>query len=340
MDRLQALRAFLTYTLGTNYPFYSVENRKLITRAKGNPFGQFFSGPGIVLTGCDHTVVTTNGIEIIEVKEPGVSFTGRFEREPIVVDLRCQLRAFNVEAITKDGIRIKVLTFVPFRIHAGDEWPEQGKAFPFRKSAIINAILAQPVDIQEPQDSKMAENRKKLEWDKNVEIVATRAVRRIIGDYTFDELCAPYQPERDPRVEIVGKLQWQLGHELRPLGIQALGGGISNLLPVDNQLLQRRIANWQAEWSRRITAEMGKAEAEYIQMVESARAQAQAEMIRTISEGFERAGPVEDISKVIALRFIEAMEKMIENPAVHKTLPPASVEAVEAMKHAIEAKSH
>jgi regulator of protease activity HflC (stomatin/prohibitin superfamily) len=339
-DRLRAFRALLTYTLGTNYPYYAVENQKLVTRVRGNSFRQFFAGPGIVITGCDHMVVTTDGIKIKGVKEPGLSFTGGFEREPIVVDLRCQLRAFHVEAPTKDGIRIKVLTFVPFRIQA-DGWPEQGKPFPFRKKAVVDAILARAVEhTQEAKDGKVVENKKPLEWDENVQIVATRAVRRIIGDYTFDDLCAPYDPERDPRSEIVSGLQRELRRELGPMGIQALGGGISNLLPEDRQLLQRRIGNWQAEWSRRVSAEMGRADADYIRMVEAARAQTQAEMIRTISEGFERAGPVEDVSKVIALRFIEAIEKMIENSIVHNALPPSSVATVEAMKHAVEAKSH
>ena len=143
---LLAFRALITYTLGSNYPYYAVENRKKIARAPGNPFQHFFAGPGIVMTSCDHTVVITNDIKITEVPEPGLSFTGLFETIDEIIDLRLQLRAFHVEAITKDGIRIKVLTFVPFRIQAGEDWPESGKPFPFRKSAVFKAVQEQLIE--------------------------------------------------------------------------------------------------------------------------------------------------------------------------------------------------
>jgi hypothetical protein len=192
---------------------------------------------------------------------------------------------------------------------------------------------------REQKDGKLIENKQQHTWDETVNIVTTQIVRRIIGEYSFDDLCAPYQPQEDPRQEIVDELRKQLKDELQPKGIEALGGGISNLLPMDTQLLQQRVGNWQAEWERRITAEIGKGEAEYIRMVESARAQAQAEMIRTISEGFERAGTTENISaEVIALRFVETLEKMIKSPDVQQALPPASSETIEAMKRSIESR--
>ncbi len=167
-------------------------------------------------------------------------------------------------------------------------------------------------------------------------------MREIISEYSFDDLCAPYQPRRDPRQEIVQELKRLLERDLEPLGIQLIGGGMANLMPVDKKLVQQRINTWQAEWSRQIKAEAGKGEADYIRLVESARAQAQAEMIRTISEGFDRAGSeARDIPpEVIAMRFIEAMEKMIQSPAVQQAVPHLSLEAVEHMRHSLESKGH
>jgi hypothetical protein len=330
-DRQQAFRALITYTLGSNYPYYAVEDRKKKERAPGNVFRQFFAGPGIVMTSCDQTVVISSGTKIKEVPEPGLSFTGLFETIAEIIDLRLQLRAFPVEALTKDGIRIKVLTFVPFRIQAGDDWPKMGKSFPFRKSAVFKAMREQLIDrTKEKQGEKRS-------WDEQISIIATQVIRRIISQYAFDDLCAPYQPQRDPRQEIIKELRRQLKDEVEELGIQAIGGGISNLLPADSRLLQQRMDNWQAEWARRMTAETGKGEAEYIRLVESARAQAQAEMIRTISEGFERAGAAKETTpEMIALRFIEALEKMIQSPAVQQALPTATAETVEAMRRSAE----
>ncbi len=339
---LKAFRALLTYTLGTNYPYYMVENRKATQRVSGGQYRQFFAGPGVIITSCDHAVVITNNISVRRIPDPGLAFTEMYENIADVIDLRFQLRAFDVEAITRDGIRIKVLTFVPFRIDGGDAWPELGKPFPFRRSAIFKATRGQLIERSRDQkDGKVVENRQKRTWDEAVNIVAGQTVRKIIGQYSFDDLCAPYQPQKDPRQDIAKEMRQQLKEKLGPEGIQVVGGGLSNLLPVDDKLLQQRIDNWQAEWERRMTAEMGKGEAEYIRMVESARAQAQAEMIRTISEGFERAGAAENIStEVIALRFIEALEKMIESPQVQQALPPASSETVKAMKHSISIQRH
>jgi hypothetical protein len=294
-------------------------------------FRQFFAGPGIVITSCDHTAVISTGTRITQVLDPGLSFTGLNESIAEIMDLRFQLRAFPVKARTKDGIHIEVMTSVPFRIQAGDDFPEMGKSFPFRKSEVLNVVRKQPIDRSK---EKQGEIRM---WDEQVSIVAPQVVRRIISRYAFDDLCAPYQPQRDPRQEIIKELRQQLKDELAELGIQALGGGISNLLPVDTRLLQQRIDNWQAEWARRMTAETGRGEAEYIRLVESARAQAQAEMIRTISEGFERAGAARETTpEMIALRFIEALEKMIQSPAVQQALPPGQAETVDAMRRSAE----
>jgi hypothetical protein len=341
LEQQKALRALLTYTLGTNFTYYAIEDRKCTERVKGNAFRAFFAGPGLVLTRCDHTATITNNFKITQILEPGLTFLDKFERVGDVVDLRAQVRAFPVEAITRDGLRLKFITFAPFRIQAG-AWPQTGGSFPFRKSAVFQATQNQLIEpLREQHDGETVENRRKHTWDEYVNIAATRIVRRIIGDYTFDELCAPYQPERDPRSEIINRFRQELKDELAKVGIEPLGGGVSNLLPADEQLLHQRVENWQAEWSRRITAEIGRAEAEYIRTLESARAQAQAEMIRTISEGFERAGTREEVSNdVLAMRFVEALEKMIKTPAVQVALPSGSADSLEAMKHRIESHRH
>lgn len=338
--RRQALRALLTYTLGTNLSYYVVENRKATTRVAGDRFRKFFAGPGIVLTGCDHTAVISDGIKIKEVVDPGLTFIQPPDVIAEVIDLRFQNRSLEVEALTKDGIRVKAPVSVSFRINAGDDWPRSDASFPFRKSAVFEAVRAQPIEHSRSQsDGKVIETKQKRTWDQIVGIVAARAIRRVIGNYTFDELYALYDLQKNPRPEIVQELRQQLRGELGALGIQVVGGGVGNLQPVDDTLVQQRIDNWQAELARQVTVELGKGEAEYIRMIESARALAQAEMIRTISEGFEHAGSVDATiaTEVIALRFVETLDEMIQSPAVQKALPPSSAETLEAIKRSMGA---
>ncbi len=350
-DRLLAFQALITYLLGTNYPYYAIENRKATVRAPGNESLESFAGPGIIISSCDHTVIISDETQIKAVKRPGLSFTEISETIEQVIDLRIQQRVFQVEALTKDGIRVKVPTGVVFRLHPDWPpaspspssktrlWPEPGKPFPYKSEAIFSALQQQPIEhLHEERGGKVVQVKQKRTWDEMVSTIAARVIRRVISEYTFDDLCAPHSPDRKPRQEIAGKLEQQLQKELESIGIEVVGSGISNLLPADEALLQQRIANWQAEWERRMATEMGQSNAEYIRLVENARAQAQAEMIRTISDGLERAraSDASISSEVIALRFVEALEEMIQNPALQQALPVSSIQTVQTMKQSLE----
>jgi hypothetical protein len=146
-ERFQAFKSLITFSLGTNYPYYFVKDGKAEKRVEGNPAGRFFAGPGFVYTDCSHAAYVTSGILVRGVLEPGLSFTGLFDLEPKIIDLRPQLRAFPVDALTTDGIPIQVLAFAIFQIHPGHKRadlgetaelrkPKLGQPFPFRHRAV------------------------------------------------------------------------------------------------------------------------------------------------------------------------------------------------------------
>ena len=327
--RYQSLRALLTYSLGTNYPYYVVEGRELEERVDGNPFRQFFAGPGIVITGPHHAVVITNGMrEVNEIGAPGLTFTGPFERVDQIVDLRPQLKAFDVEALTEDGIRIRVLTFVFFRIHSDEQQPGKFWAGKGSETAIFQALCRRPVEHLERHN-----------WDELVPMVATRALQDIISRYKFDDLCARDQPDRAPREEIkqelITRLEQAASENLQ--GIQILGGGIANLEPVDSSVMRRRIENWRTEWTRKMMAQMGEGATEAMRLISQARAQGQAEVIRILSK---EAGYTDSVDKavlvdVVVLRLLEAMEDLACRPAVQQLLPPEATETMKYLRRAI-----
>ena len=313
-----AFRCLYTFALGTNLPYYVFENGELEERVDGNP-SQFFSGPGIVITPCDHVAVIHDGIWVNYVDQPGLVFTGPFERVKEIVDLRPQLKAYNVEALTKDGIRVSVLTFVVFCIqrHTNDRQPVLGRSFPFRRRAISKAVYNPPT-----------EDSQQYRWDDVVSIATSQILRDIIGEYTFDDLCAPYNPDRDPRTEIIAGREDQEGQRIPGLtdrlkqkaidyGIWVLDTGIQNLRPVEEEVLKQRIENWRTEWQRKMMIERGKGEAAAVRSLALAHAQAQAEVIRTISEGIAQIdlGDRAILPQVIAMRLIGAVEEMASPPA-------------------------
>ena len=294
------------------------------------------------MTSCDHTVVVTDRARITGVKEPGFSFTGLFENIAYVIDLRDQLRAFHVEAITRDGIRIKVLTFVAFRISRDGKRPESDKPFPFSGTAVLKALGGSLVERwREQKDGKIVEHKQMHTWDEMVIMVATRVLRRVISEYSFDDLCATLQPERNPRNEITTEFQRQLRDRLGTMGTELVRGGISNLLPVDDQPLRQRIRYWQAGQERKSTAEIAKGTAEYIRIVESARAQTREAAEQMTSDTFDKTRSVDKnvSAEEIALRFLEVLERLVNSLTMQRSLSSAS-ETVEAMRRSLEAHRH
>ncbi len=315
----KAFRSLLTFALGTNYPYYVIEDWKREEpepRVAGNSFRQFFAGPGIIITSCDHVVAIFNGLKFKRISPPGLTFTERYERIHTIVDLRPQLRAFTVKAETKDGIPVKVLTFVPFRVDAGDRQPQLGHSYPFDEDAVFRAVYEQPVEHKWKRDAdgRATEDQDLVPWDELVPIIAPPLLKEIIVEYTCDGLCAP----GDPRSEIKQKFKKRITEEMEPCGIQVIGGGISNIVPADESVIEQRIRSWKADWKRKIEIELGKGEAEVARQLESVRSQAQIKVMRDIARILTDEATSE---KVIALRLIEAIEEMTYEQAVRRRLP-------------------
>jgi len=345
-QRWKALRCLLSFTIRTNYPYYVIvdaadEEERLVERVPGRAARRFTSnenydivGPGLVLSGCDYAVVITDGLKFKGAQGPGVVFTGRYDRPVQTIDLRPQLRILHVEALTKDGIAVKVPTFAPCQIEAGGEQPSLGRPFPYRKSAVFKAFHAQELE-------HVPGGTKQRKWYELPEMVTRRAVQGIIAGYTFDELCAPYdlfEPGEDPRSRIAAGLTEQLQKELTPLGIHVLGGGIGNLLPADEAVLQQRTASWQADWTRKIMLRQAEGEAERLRIVEQARAEAQTSMILALGKRIEQlgAGRAAVPAEVIAGWFLEIMQEMAKRPLVRRLLPEDTVRMMERISGAVK----
>jgi regulator of protease activity HflC (stomatin/prohibitin superfamily) len=305
-ERHKALRALITFNMGTNYPYYFVDEfSQPEKRVDGNPSLPLFAGPGLVFTDCDHAAYITSGLAPKGVFEPGLTFTGMFDQEPQIFDLRPQIRAFPVEALTKDGIPIEVVTFIPYRIDAGNKTPERGKSFPFRKKTIYTLVSQESVERH--SDKKQVGN--KNAWDGGpddglIPLIGRPIVQDIINRYTMDELCEPLNLERDPRVEIAAEMRDRVREKLDPLGIYLIGGGISNLMPQNDEVLKRRLENWSTKWDGYILDQISDAQSSRMYHTERARAEVEAEIValfRRVTRG------TKELDLALALRFIDTM---------------------------------
>jgi hypothetical protein len=337
-QRRLAFRSLLTFSLGTNYPYYVQQDRELETRVEGNPYKMFFGGPGIVLTGPDHIAVMTNGRNIQVPDGPGLAFTARFDVIQCLLDLRPQLRAFTVEAHTRDGIAVRVLTFIPFRVHWGGQKPTLGNPFPFLRRAILGIVTGEVVEGQQDQRHR---------WDELVEIHATRIMRDIVCDYHFDDLCLalgpyapgtddiverykadeepfPHDPKQDPRYRIRDELVARVKKEMRPLGIEVIGGGISNLMPLDDEVIAQRIENWRTKWQNRIAMIEAERDAQKAKLVRDARVEVEQKLLTGVSQMLsDSIARGEDMSEeLLAATIVATLDQMCDNPKVKELLQP------------------
>jgi len=342
-QRRKTLSCLVAYALGTNRPHYVVidekisertggdltwltKEEKLIKRVDGAIFGEFLAGPGIVLTGCDQAVaLSSTGQKFKGARGPGVIFTEYADLPAHVVDLRVQLCAFPVEAWTKDSIAISVVTVIPFQIGAGKEQPALGRGFPYRSSDVFKAVHAQLMEHVDP--SQVPENMEEQKWYDLPRLAGERIMREIISRYKFDELYAPFElytgPGQDPRSEIVKELRDELEQVLPGWGIQLIGCGIGNLMPVDERVIEQRVEAWRTDWARKIMLQQAAGQTRRLRLVEQARAQAQIDIILAVGRRLERlraaGGPVP--LDAIVLYFVEVLEELAGRSALRKLLP-------------------
>jgi hypothetical protein len=341
-QRVKVLAFLYDYLMQANRPGVVIvsaahQEDKVQQRVSGNTLGRLANGPGFVLTGCDHAAAISDGLKFKGVQHPGITFTVFGDRVMQAIDLRPQLRAFPVDAMTRDGIKIRVLAFVPFRIDAGRRQPELGQYLPFNRSSAIKAVIrAQRVEHE--GTGQTPQRVKQRAWDELPPLIAKRILQDIISKRTFDDLCAPYQPGGDPpRKALAKELCAQLAAQLEPLGIQLIGGGISDLEPADPHVYVRRVENWQAEWSRKIMVKQAEGYAARLGILERARAEARTELILNLGRQLEElsVARAELSSKEVLGQFLTVLEELMMQPGIRPLLPGRTKEALGSMRKTI-----
>ncbi len=314
-----AFRSLVTYNLGTNYPYYVIEdwrNRESLGQEKpeprvtGNPFGEFFSGPGIVLNSCDHMAVSATGAAFT-IHPPGLSFTEIFQTLYMDVDLRPQHRGMTIKAETKDGIPVTIFTFMPHRIGTGGKTVELGGSYPYDEEAVLKAVYNNATVEHDwrRENGKAIETVKEIPWHELVYLKGPAILKDIISRYTCDELHQTHDAQgnsRDPRSEIASEFSTRIREEMAPLGIEMVGGGISNIV-VPEHVSEQRVTNWKAKWENKIAIEVGKAEAEMTQQFGEMQNQIQLDILGKLTGILEKAEHDHIRQDLLMRQLIEAM---------------------------------
>lgn len=328
---------------GYNFPGYVVvdelyEEDKVEMRVPGDRFRErgFGSGPGFIISDCNYAVAVSANTKFKGVKGPGVVFTGYADQVMQTVDLRPQLRAFPVEAVTKDGIRVKTVAFTPCKIDSRSK-PKLGEHLPYSPAAGFRAIRSQ--EMRHERQGQTRDRMKGYKWEELSRLIATRILQDIISLYDFDELYGPYQPGGDPQRKVIaGKLEGQLRDELKEMGIELVGGGISDLQPADPEVYMKRAQNWKEEWEYKIALQKSESQTEWLKMVERARMEAQADLILTIGRRLESSMTRTELRPHAALtQFVKLLDELMkQHPTLEGVVPEKTVEALMELRSIIE----
>jgi len=341
VHRWTIFKCLCGYTVGEHYPYYVIvreryEDDKIEKRCPGDAFSQFATGTGLVITPCDHAVAISDGVKFKGVKGPGVVFTGFGDQPVRTLDLRPQLRAFTVRGLTQDGIEVQVPAAVAFRIETGGREPRLGEPLPYRRSAAFRAVHAQKIEHE--GHGQVPERTKQRSWDELPPLMAERILQDILAGYRFDDLYGPYEVgESPPRTVIADTFRDRLKGELRALGIQLVGGGIGNLLPVRDEVLEERVRSWQADWIRQTMLKQAEGHAEWLRQIEQARAEARADLILALGERLaELDRPDARIRPEQVLhQLLEIMEGMLRRPSFQRYVPRDTIVDVGRVREAL-----
>jgi regulator of protease activity HflC (stomatin/prohibitin superfamily) len=297
----------------------------------------FGIGPGFIISDCNYAVAVSSNTKFKGVKGPGVIFTDYADQIMQTVDLRPQLRAFPVEAVTKDGIRIKTLAFTPCKIDSRGKAPALGEPLPYSAAAGFKAIRSQ--EMRHENQGQTRDRMKGYQWEELPRLIATRILQDVISRYNFDELYGPYQPGGDPqRKKIAGELAGQLREELKEMGIELVGGGVSDLQPADPDVYVKRAENWAQEWEYKIARQKSESQAEWFKMVERARMEAQADLILAIGHRLESSMTRTELRPHAALtQFVRLLDELMkQHPTLEGVVPEQTVEALMELRSIIE----
>ncbi|MFL7791935.1 MAG: SPFH domain-containing protein [Anaerolineae bacterium] len=338
----KALGFLQDWILGYNYPGYVVvdelyEEDRVEERVPGNRFRQLGDAPGfIIIDDCHYAVAVSAGTKFKGVKGPGVIFTGYADQVMQTVDLRPQLRAFPVEAVTKDGIPIKTVVFTPCKIDSRGRPPQLGEHLAYSPAAGFKAIRAQEMRHEGP--GQTPDSKKRYRWEELSRSIATRILQDIISRYKFDDLYGPYQSSDNlPRKAIAQELTGRLRDELKEMGIELVGGGVSDLQPAAPEVYEKRAENWKEEWEHRIALQKTESQTELIEMVERVRLEAQAELILDMGRRLEASLAETELHHPTAVRqFVMLLDELMrQQPTLKDVIPEKTAEALMELRDII-----
>ncbi|MBK8902076.1 MAG: SPFH domain-containing protein [Anaerolineaceae bacterium] len=247
------------------------------------------------------------------VRPAGPGFVVLYKGEQIwrVIDLRPQRRSQPVLTKTRDGIPIETSVTVTFQVRRDGAGSDDDLLYPFDRDAIFHVSYDETVD----------QNGRLLPWTHQLTPPAAAILANEIPKYSLNELTRAEEGV-SPVEAIKQTITRNLQRRFLPKGIEVLSVGVGGLVLPDG-VRDQQFQTWQADWQRKIRVKNAAGNAEAMRRFKQARARAQIEIIENIINSIDAMRRDEDIelSQVIMLRMIEALEDAVSAGSVQALVP-------------------
>jgi len=326
---LMALKILVGFYTAFPKPAWVVEDGKAETRIKGNQFFGF--GPGWLMTEPENVVVLQGGTDIKRVVGPGVVLTEFAESPYQVVDLRNQIRVIKVDAVTRDGIEVKLPISSLFRINRGYKTLDldsvsRHEPWPYRNQRdVFQTVFAEEVD---PAGKTPLEAHQARSWDEIPLKVAMRQLKQIVPLFSLDQL---YQMDPDANTLtrlVIGKTVRETVEEtVAPLGFEILGGAVGNkIVPKSDEVAKQQVEVWKARWIDKVLEWQAEVQVKRLQAFTNVRSDARvnllSELLEKTQEDFREGAAASDY---VAYHLLENLLHIARSAQIKEELPESTI---------------
>jgi len=288
-------------------------------------------GPGQLIVPSGEVAVTEVNGRYYRLLPSGKKKLRPFEYVHTIVSLRTQERQVTaVSLVTKDAIEITADFTITYHIDTDGQLATRARPYPFSPEAVERAAYAE-INYGHHQT---------FTWLDIPINTASGVLRAIVSKYTLDELLHPQGYAREPHYMVTQELERKVRGIIDDVGIELESIRIGRL-ELPEEATQQYIDHWQADLDTQIRLMLAEGQASSLEETEIARAEAEVIMIQAIAEGLEnarKAGNASAMRDVIALRLVEALEKMARQSQNVQQLPIGLMPQIENIRTQIDSE--
>jgi regulator of protease activity HflC (stomatin/prohibitin superfamily) len=271
--RRDALRVLWSLIMGINYPWMIIEDGK-VTKSKPEGILPVIGGPGVAAIRAGNAVVFERGGKISQIAGSGLVLLKRYERIRAIFELRPQSETRKTEnVLTKDRIPLTVVMGAGFQIEPKEVTDQRPESFVEPDGEALSEVIGTLYKTYKATLEKAVYHAPPSGWGVMIPGAAQSLLRDVIATYNFDEIFkrvgevegepGGFDPDQRTIKAIENKIMERLSAASLQRGAQVRGIDIREIR-IREDVLEKMLDWWGAEWKRKIAIKEAEGEREAI----------------------------------------------------------------------------